>query len=73
MQIKSEWASFGGRQTVYVHNSAELGGPAEVAIFTRLRQMRDLSQFLRTCLASPAPGRTSPRKLAFRLGPLKRA
>ena len=34
MQIKSEWASFGGRQTVYVHNSAELGGPAEVAIFT---------------------------------------
>ena len=34
MEIKSEWASFGGRQTVYVHNSSELGGPAEVAIFT---------------------------------------
>ena len=34
MQIKSEWASFGGRQTVYVHNSAELGSPAEVSIFT---------------------------------------
>ena len=34
MQIKSEWNSFGGRQAVYVHNSAELGGTAEVAVFT---------------------------------------
>ncbi len=34
MQIKSEWASFGGRQTVYVHDSAELGCPTEVAVFT---------------------------------------
>jgi len=34
VQIKSEWASFGGRQTVYVHDSAELGCPTEVAVFT---------------------------------------
>ena len=34
MKIKSEWASFGGRQTIYVHNSAELCCPAEVAVFT---------------------------------------
>ena len=32
--MKSEWNSFGGRQAVYVHNSAELGGAAEVAVFT---------------------------------------
>ena len=34
MQIKSEWASFGGCQTVYVHDSAELSCPTEVAVFT---------------------------------------
>ena len=34
MQMKSEWNSFGGRQAVYVHNSTELGGAAEVAVFT---------------------------------------
>ena len=34
MQIKSDWASFGGRQTVYLHDSAELGCAMEFAVFT---------------------------------------
>ena len=34
MQIKSDWASFGGRQTVYLHDSAELGCAMELAVFT---------------------------------------
>lgn len=33
MQIKSEWASFGGRQTVYQHESAELGCAMEIAVY----------------------------------------
>ena len=34
MQIKSEWASFGGRQRVYEHDSTELGCAMEVAVYT---------------------------------------
>lgn len=34
MQITSDWACFGGRQTVYTHDSAVLGCAMEVAVFT---------------------------------------
>ena len=34
MQIKSDWASFGGRQRVYEHESTELGCAMEVAVYT---------------------------------------
>ena len=34
MQIKSDWACFGGRQAVYVHDSSELGCPMEIAVYT---------------------------------------
>ncbi|MBG06923.1 MAG: S-formylglutathione hydrolase [Rhodospirillaceae bacterium] len=34
MQIKSDWASFGGRQRVYEHDSTELGCAMEVAVYT---------------------------------------
>ena len=33
LQITSEWASFGGRQTVYTHDSRELGCTMEVAVY----------------------------------------
>jgi len=33
LQIKSEWASFGGRQRVYENDSAELGCGMEVAVY----------------------------------------
>tara|TARA_Y100001934_G_scaffold194180_1_gene229010 strand:+ start:416 stop:1249 length:834 start_codon:yes stop_codon:yes gene_type:complete len=34
LQIKSDWASFGGRQRVYEHDSTELGCAMEVAVYT---------------------------------------
>ena len=34
MQIKSDWASFGGHQRVYEHESTELGCAMEVAVYT---------------------------------------
>ncbi|MED5360636.1 MAG: S-formylglutathione hydrolase [Pseudomonadota bacterium] len=34
MQIKSDWASFGGHQRVYEHESTELGCAVEVAVYT---------------------------------------
>ncbi len=34
MQITSDWASFGGHQTVYTHDSNTLGCAMEVAVFT---------------------------------------
>ena len=33
MQILSDWASFGGRQTVYTHDSDTLGCAMELALF----------------------------------------
>jgi len=34
LEIKSEWACFGGRQAVYGHDSSELGCSMEIAVYT---------------------------------------